>query len=59
MANLWEANLTVANLWEANLYGADLGGANLIGADLEGAKANEDTVWPDGFDPVAAGMTIE
>ncbi len=49
----------MANLWEANLYGADLGGANLIGADLEGAKANEDTVWPEGFDPVAAGMTIE
>jgi hypothetical protein len=26
------------------------------GADLSGAKANEDTTWPEGFDPVAAGV---
>jgi hypothetical protein len=34
-------------------------GANLSGADLEGAKANEDTDWPEGFDPVAAGVLFE
>ncbi|MED6327570.1 MAG: hypothetical protein VYD46_00960 [Actinomycetota bacterium] len=36
-------------------------GANLVGADLEGAYltsalADEDTIWPEGFDPVAAGV---
>ena len=39
--------------------GANLYGANLGGVDLKGAKANEDTTWPDGFDPVAAGVIFE
>ena len=44
--------------------GAHLGGANLIranaeGANLEGTRANKDTWWPEGFDPVAAGVTFE
>ena len=43
----------------ANLSPANLRMANLGGANLEGAKANEDTIWPDGFDPVAAGVTFE
>ena len=34
-------------------------GANLQGANLKGATANEDTVWPEGFDPVAAGVIFE
>jgi len=34
-------------------------GANLQGANLRGAKANEDTVWPEGFDPVAAGVIFD
>ena len=25
-------------------------------ANLEGVRANEDTTWPDGFDPRAAGV---
>jgi len=25
-------------------------------ADLEGASADEDTIWPKGFDPEAAGV---
>ena len=29
------------------------------GANLKGATANEDTVWPEGFDPVAAGVIFE
>ena len=34
-------------------------GANLEGADLEGAKADGDTTWPEGFDPVAAGVIFD
>ena len=63
VANLWGANLRDANLWGANLRDADLGGANLRdanlgGANLWGAKANSPTVWPDGFDPKAAGVIL-
>ena len=43
----------------ANLEGANLEGANLEGANLEGTRANEDTDWPKGFDPVAAGVTFK
>jgi hypothetical protein len=28
-------------------------------ANLEGVRANKDTIWPDGFDPVAAGVIFE
>jgi hypothetical protein len=37
---------------------ADFRGADLRGADLEQARADLDTYWPDGFDPVAAGVTF-
>ena len=30
--------------------------ANLTGASLEGAIADENTRWPEGFDPEAAGV---
>ena len=43
----------------ADLNGSDLGGALLSGANLIGARANKNTTWPDGFDPVAAGVTFE
>jgi uncharacterized protein YjbI with pentapeptide repeats len=43
----------------AFLTGANLTGANLGGAFLYRAKANEDTTWPEGFDPVAAGVIFE
>ena len=33
-------------------------GADLSGADLGGAKANQDTIWPEGFDPEAAGVVF-
>jgi|TARA_B100001964_G_C13692012_1_gene362205 hypothetical protein len=39
--------------------GADLRWANLTEANLRGARANEDTVWPKGFNPVAAGVIFE
>ena len=43
----------------ANLAKADLTEANLEGANLKGAKADEDTTWPQGFDPKAAGAIFE
>ena len=59
-ANLNGANLTLAHLREANLNGADLREANLNGADLREANLrraiyDSSTVWPEGFDPDAAG----
>ena len=57
-------SLEGAFLFGANLKGADLKDANLKGADLErallaGAKADEDTAWPEDFDPKAAGVIFE
>jgi hypothetical protein len=43
----------------ANLEGADLKRANLTGAGLVGAETDRDTVWPEGFDPKAAGVIFE
>ena len=63
-ADLTRANLRGANLTGANLSGADLDGANLTGVGLSNvslrrAKADQDTLWPEGFDPVAAGVIIQ
>ena len=55
-AYLGGADLRGAYLGGAYLRGADLGGAYLGGADLRGARADADTVWPDGFDPAARGV---
>ena len=33
--------------------------ADLRGANLRGAVADEDTFWPEGFDPEAAGVIFE
>ena len=33
--------------------------ANLTGAIIHGAKANEDTIWPAGFDTKAAGVIFD
>ncbi len=52
------ANLREADLRRAILCGADLRKANLIGANLEEATADEGTIWPEGFDPKAAGVTF-
>ena len=73
-AELTGANLTRANLKGADLKGANLSGVlglwailwvvspgavRLEGPNFERAFADEDTRWPDGFDPVAAGVTFE
>ena len=38
---------------------ANLAGANLEGAYLIFTRADDDTIWPTGFDPVVAGVTFE
>lgn len=53
-ANLSGANLKGADLSAANLTGANLTGANLSGAKLVGAKYNQETIWPEGFNPKKA-----
>ncbi len=58
-ADLRRADLFGADLEGADLSGADLGGALLSGINLIGARANKNTTWPEGFDPVAAGVIFE
>ncbi|MFN5872522.1 MAG: pentapeptide repeat-containing protein [Aphanizomenon sp.] len=55
-ANLSGAYLIGAYLTEADLTEADLTGARLSGARLSGAIADSETIFPDGFDPVDAGV---
>ena len=55
MANLKQANLRGADLSDAFLFDVNLNGADLTRANLEGALYNENTIWPEGFDPDAAG----
>ena len=62
--DLTGATLAHAVLKRASLYGAKLYGANLTDADVTEARfswsfADESTIWPTGFDPVAAGVIIE
>jgi len=52
---LSEADLRGAKLFRANLIDANLGNADLSGADLDGVKYSDQTQWPQGFDPEAAG----
>ena len=53
------AKLEGADLSGADLEGANLGGAKLKGANLEGAEADHYTLWPEGFDPEAAGVVFD
>lgn len=62
-ADLATADLLNAKLRSADLLGADLGGADLRGADLtqaylKYAAYDKRTLWPEGFDPVAAGAIL-
>jgi uncharacterized protein YjbI with pentapeptide repeats len=58
-ANLDQANLSGSGLDRADLSKADLTGADLNGAVLKGAKYDQNTKWPAGFDPAAAGAIFE
>ena len=59
-ANLRGANLSRDNLGGASsLQGANLTNAVLDRANLSGALFDERTVFPAGFDPIAAGMVVK
>ncbi len=67
-ANFSGVNLLRAHLEEAVLTATDLSGAVLLwtnfsrarldGAKLNGATCNQYTLWPEEFDPVAAGAVV-
>ncbi len=57
-AKLNGAKLYGAYLNRAWLTGADLRGANLYEANLSMVRYNARTMWPEGFDPVAAGAVL-
>jgi hypothetical protein len=66
-ASLRSADLRGANLRHSDLSGTKLTKARLEGSELFGAQLPKDnlgacydakTVWPDGFDPVAAGCIL-
>ena len=58
-ATLDGATLDGATLVGATLRGVTLAGASLTAVDLTGAKADAQTVWPDGFDWSRSGATVE
>jgi uncharacterized protein YjbI with pentapeptide repeats len=58
-ATLRDTILVRARLGHTDLEGANLQHAELEGANLQAAKCDADTVWPDGFDWKAAGVTLQ
>lgn len=48
-------DMSGASMVSADLRGASLKGANLFKARLHGVLYDDATIWPDGFNPVAAG----
>nr|BFE56057.1 pentapeptide repeat-containing protein [Dactylosporangium thailandense] len=57
-AAMQRARLAGTDLRDSILEGADLRGTDLAAVRLDGAVADAGTRWPDGFDPVAAGVVI-
>ncbi len=57
-ANLQDASLRGAKMEYAFLTGANLKNADLRDANLQNTYYDSSTVWPDGFDPVAAGCKL-
>ena len=49
-------NLEGDQLRGMDLRGYDLSCFNFTKADLTGARYNDQTIFPDGFDPIAVGM---
>lgn len=56
-ANLTGADLTGASILNSEIFNVDLTNANLSGVILQGSRFSCDTIWPDGYDPIAAGAT--
>jgi hypothetical protein len=55
-ADLRGADLRGAYFFEANLQGANLHGADLAYSSFRDITADDSTIWPEGFDPKAAGV---
>ena len=58
VSKLEGADLSGLDLSGADLFRARLIDAELSRANLSGAKYDNDTKWPEGFDPVAAGAVF-
>ena len=58
-ATLDGADLTNAKLAAADLRGASFKDANLTGTNLAAALYDDATVWPEGFNPAAAGARMQ
>lgn len=52
---LTKANLTGANFRDVDFCGADMTGATFDKTDCSGAIYDEETKWPEGFDPQSVG----
>ena len=53
------ANFQGADFTNAHIYGgASFKRSNLTGVKWTGAKYDKSVVWPDGFDPKKAGLTL-
>ena len=57
-ADMSNADLSSADMTKARLVSANLYGANLTNTKLTNAIYTRDTIWPDGFDPDAAGAIM-
>jgi hypothetical protein len=57
-ADLSGARLLRTRLEQADLRGADLSGTELSSVHLDGAVADPTTIWPERFDPRAAGVSV-
>ena len=58
-SSLNSADLAEASFRRTYLQAAILKRVRIGDADFTEAKADRETTWPDGFDPIAAGITIE
>jgi hypothetical protein len=57
-SDLRGADLRNANLGESDLRGADLSESDLRNANLRGALYTSQTQFPQGFNPIEAGMIL-
>ena len=55
----YETLLKEVDLRGTSLRGANLRGQNLSTGRLLGATADSNTIWPEGFDPEAAGVIFD
>lgn len=57
-ANFEGADLTNANFERCVLYGTDMRGMNIETANFQGAVFDQNTKWPEGFNPYSKGAKI-